>query len=106
MPFDQISWSIGSSLFFIVLYLVRSMLYRCKPDLTHAVIIAMSCSSVVAAISLGTLTYLSVPEDLGVLRGQKASILIGALVMTWASAMSAYSSVMHPARRARLSLLP
>jgi hypothetical protein len=98
---DQISCSVVSSLLFISVYLGLSFRYKQRPELAHAVIIAMSCSGVVAAIGLGTLAYFSPPEALGVLRDSKASILIGTLAMTWVSIASMIASVLHPRRDAR-----
>jgi len=57
--------------------------------------IAMSCSSVVAAVLLGITTYSASTDELGVLNRQKADIL-GALAMAWASVMSACSTVALP----------
>lgn len=98
MALDQITCSIVSSLIFIALYVAIAAYYKQKPDLAHAVIIAMSCSGVVAAIALGSITYLSKPETLGVLAEQRGSILIGTLAMIWVSIASAYASITHPRR--------
>ncbi|WP_397452730.1 hypothetical protein [Pseudomonas sp. NA-150] len=103
MALDQISCSILGSLMLIAIYLGLSLYHKQPPDLSHALIIAMSSSGVVAAVALGSLTYFSEPENLGVLKDQKASILIGTLAMTWVSVVSAYSSVMHPLRAAKQS---
>jgi hypothetical protein len=96
MIWDQTSCSVASSLFFIAIYLALSVHHRQPPELTHAVIIAMSCSGVVAAVVLGNLTWFSAPEALGVLGSSKPSIFIGTLAMIWVSITSVSSSVLHP----------
>ena len=96
MIWDQTSCSVVSSLLFIAIYLGLSVHHRQTPELAHAVIIAMSCSGVVAAIMLGNLTYFSSPEALGVLGNSKPSIFIGTLAMIWVSITSVNSSVQHP----------
>jgi len=58
--------------------------------------IAMSCSSVVAAVLSGITTYSASTDELGVLNRQKADILQGALAMAWALVMSACSTVALP----------
>lgn len=101
MALDQITCSIISSVLFIMIYIIVAVAHKQKPDLAHAVIIAMSCSGVVAAISLGTVTYMSKPEMLGVLAEQKGSILIGTMAMVWVSIASAYASITQPRRSAK-----
>lgn len=96
IEFDQVGWSIAFSLFCIFVYLALCGARRKAPGLTHAVMIAMSCSSVIAAILLGVTAYGAPPEELGVLREQKAGILLGALAMGWASVVSACTSVISP----------
>jgi len=101
MIWDQTSCSVVSSLLFIAIYLGLSAHHRQAPELAHAVIIAMSCSGVVAAIVLGNLTYFSAPDALGVLGNSKPSIFIGTLAMIWVSITSVTSSVLHPRKIAR-----
>lgn len=103
MALDQITCSIVSSVIFILVYVAIAAYHKQKPDLAHAVIIAMSCSGVVAAIALGSITYMSKPETLGVLAEQRGSILIGTLAMIWVSIASAYASITHPRRVSRES---
>lgn len=98
MALDQITCSIISSAIFILVYMAVAVYYKQRPDLAHAVIIAMSCSGVVAAIALGSITYMSKPDMLGVLSDQRGSILIGTLAMIWVSIASAYASITHPRR--------
>jgi len=94
--FDQIGWSIAFSLLSIFIYLALCGVRRKVPGLTHAVMIAMSCSGFFAAVLLGVTAYGVPPEELGVLKEQKAGILLGALAMGWASVVSACTSVVSP----------
>ncbi|WAH60607.1 hypothetical protein LZ023_14290 [Pseudomonas silvicola] len=56
----------------------------------------MSSSSVVAAVLLGITTCSASTDELGVRKGQKFDILLGALARAWASVTSACSSVALP----------
>lgn len=98
MVLDQISCSIISSVLCIAVYLGLCWYYEQKADLTHGVIIAMSMSGLVAACALGALTMSTSPEEIGVFRDHKPSILIGTLAMIWVSVVTAYQSVMHSVR--------
>lgn len=106
MTLEQTSYSIIAGLILIAFYLGRSLYYRQPAELIHAVIIITACQGVVAAIALGSLTYFSGAHELGILREQKDSILVGALALTWVSVISAYSSLMQPGHRAKSSGKP
>ncbi|NWD68055.1 hypothetical protein HX870_10650 [Pseudomonas gingeri] len=101
MPLDQTDCSILGSLLLIACYLGRSLYYRQAAELTHAVILITASSSLVAAIALGSLTYFAHADELGILRNQKNSILVGALALSWVSVTTAYASLMHPRRLAK-----
>jgi hypothetical protein len=94
-PFE---YSFFISLLVITLYLAGALIRRQTPDLAKAVIIATACSSAVAAIFLGTMTYATPAQELGVLREHKTSIITGTLALVWVSMGSAYNSVMQPWR--------
>ncbi|NWB94747.1 hypothetical protein HX882_02440 [Pseudomonas gingeri] len=101
MPLDQTDCSILGSLILIACYLGRSLYHRQAAELTHAVILITASSSLVAAIALGSLTYFAHADELGILRNQKNSILVGALALSWVSVTTAYASLMHPRRLAK-----
>jgi putative flippase GtrA len=88
----------------VAIYIASALFYRQTPDLTHALIIATSCSSTVGAVLAGVMTYAATPEQLGVLREHKAGVITGTLAMIWISVSATYKSLMHP-RRSALKLL-
>jgi|GEM_PF-3265962 len=106
MTLDQTRDSTIVGLILMAFYLARSLYHRQPAELTHAVIIITAAQGVVAAIALGSLAYFSSTDELGILREQKNSILVGALALTWVSVLAAYSSLMQPGRREKSSGKP
>lgn len=98
---SQFDYSVICSVLFIVIYLAGACLHRQTPDLSHVVIITTACSSTVAAVFLGVMTYAATPDQLGILREHKASVMTGAVALIWVSLASACNSLLHPWRRAR-----
>jgi len=47
------------------------------------------------------MTYAATPDQLGILREHKASVMTGAVALIWVSLASACNSLLHPWRRAR-----
>jgi len=101
MSADQFEYSFFISALLISVYIGSAFFYRQTPELTHALIIATSCSSAVAAVLVGLMTYAAPPEQLGVLREHKAGVATGTLALIWVSVSATYKSLMHPRRCAR-----
>lgn len=98
MSAGQFEYSFFTSVLLIALCLGSAAFYRQTPDLTHAMIIATSCSSAVAAVLVGVMTYTAAAEQLGVLREHKAGVATGTLALIWVSVSAAFKSLMHPRR--------
>lgn len=102
MTFDQISCSIVIGSIGIMAYLALCFLRGQKPDLTHAITIALSCSGIISAIVLGWLSLTSLDSEMGVLSGQKLSLYLGALAIMWVSITTTYKYFMHPFRASKI----
>lgn len=98
MSETQFQYSFFISVAAIAVYIASALFYRQTPDLTHALLIATSCSSAVAAVLAGVMAYTATPEQLGVLREHKAGVVTGTLALIWISVSATYKSLMHPRR--------
>lgn len=101
MTAAQFEYSFFTSIVLISFYIGNAIFHRQTPDLTHAMIIATSCSSAVTAVLVGVMAYTTPAEQLGVLREHKAGVVTGTLALIWVSVSAAYKSLMHPRRCAR-----
>jgi hypothetical protein len=101
MSAEQFEYSFFVSALLVSMYIGSALFYRQKPDLAHALIIATSCSSAMAAALAGFMTYHAPAEQLGVLPEHKTIVASGTLALVWVSVSAAFKSLMHPWRRSR-----
>ncbi|UCP10210.1 hypothetical protein K5R88_00755 [Pseudomonas sp. MM213] len=81
---------VAGAIILMLLYFFVSWRVRSKPDLTHAVLIFTSWAGFATSMFLGLQTCLAKASDLGVLSGQKITILIGVAVVMWVSVSTVY----------------
>jgi len=74
----------------LVLYLIASWRAGAKPDLQQAVVVCTAWGSFSPALYLGFQTCFAKAVDMGVLSGQRATILLGVAAVMWVSVTTVY----------------